>query len=148
MQAIIGFVTFGMILGLQGAPSEEPRAATIVNSGSTNRAGFRIVIDRSGIAEYTAATRRRPIQQGQTEPIRMTVPHALTDRFFADLKAANPLASLPESHCMKSVSFGSTVIVEFGGDQTPDLSCGDGGNALVGNLIRDVNDIVALFQSK
>jgi len=146
--ATIGLVTFAMMLHPEGAPSAEGDAATIVNSGSTNRAGFRIVVERSGAAEFTATPRRRVVQPGPMAPIQMTVPRALTERFYADLKAASPLASLAEMHCMKSVSFGSVLTVALGGDESPDLSCGDGGNVVFGNLIRDVNEIVALFQGK
>jgi hypothetical protein len=49
---------------------------------------------------------------------------------------------------MKSASFGSALTVVFGSEQTPDLSCGDGGNAAMRNLIRDVNEIVALFHNE
>jgi hypothetical protein len=146
--AIISLLTFGMLVRVPGAPLTEPDAATIMNSGSTNRAGFRIVIDRTGAAELTSMPRRRVVQPDRTRPIEITVPRALTARFYADLKAASPLASLPENHCMKSVSFGSMLIIELSGEQTPDLNCGDGGNIFIGSLIRDVNEIVALFEGK
>jgi hypothetical protein len=38
-------------------------------------------------------------------------------------------------------------MVAFGGEQTPDLRCGDGGNAAMRNLIRDTNEIVALIRA-
>jgi len=75
------------------------------------------------------------------------LPLAVVERFHADLDAAEPLASLPAVHCAKSASFGSTLIVAFGGEQTPDLRCGDGGNAAMRNLIRDANEIVALIRA-
>jgi len=132
------------------AQPPESETANIVNSGSTNRPGFRISIDRSGAAELTSSPRKfgPPEQRQQTEPVRQTLPRATVDRFFADLAAAKPLASLPLAHCMKSVSFGSTLTVSFGGQQTPDLSCGDGGNPAMRDLIRDANEIVAIFQGK
>jgi hypothetical protein len=137
--AMIGWVTFGIIAG--------PLPATIVNSGSTNRAGFRITVDASGVAEFVSMPRRRAAAATEeAKPIRVTVPRDVTDRFYGDLKAVGPLASLPEMHCAKSVSFGSTLAVAVGGEQTPDLSCGDGGNTALRDLIRDVNEIVALCQ--
>jgi len=112
--------------------------ATIVNSGSTNRAGFRIAVKRTGVAEMN--TRGKSVQ-------RELAPETVA-RFYADLKAAEPLAAFPKVHCMKSASFGSSLSVELGGDKTPDLSCGDGGSAAMRNLIRDVQEIVAMFSER
>ena len=58
-----------------------PDEALIVNSGSTNRAGYRLRVYANG---WTA------LQQGDV-PVRKRVPAALVERFFADLKAAAPL---------------------------------------------------------
>jgi hypothetical protein len=135
---------------MANAPAGDPDTVTIVNSGSTNRPGFRITIDRSGAAELTTSPRKfgPPEQRRQPEPIRQTLTRATVERLFADLAAAKPLTSLPPAHCMKSVSFGSTLTVAFGGEQTPDLSCGDGGNPAMRDLIRDANEIAALLQAK
>ena len=132
------------------AQPPESETANIVNSGSTNRPGFRITIDRSGAAELIASPRRigPPEMRQQPEPVHRTIPRATVDRFFADLATANPLASLPPAHCMKSVSFGSTLTIALGTDQTPDLSCGDGGNSAMRDVIRDTDEIVALLQAK
>jgi len=134
-----------IVLGLSAGLSGADPVATIVNSGSTNRAGFRIAIDAQGNAEWIAAPRRSGAPQPQAKPQQQTIPPALLKNFRADLDAAKPLASLPEVHCMKSASFGSRLTVESGAEQTPDLSCGDGGNGAMRNLIRDVNEITALF---
>jgi hypothetical protein len=127
-------------------PAVSAQTATIVESGSTNTAGFRIVIPRSGPAEYTAAPRRiGPPGDRQATTKQQVVPRELVDRFYADLKAAAPLSSLPEQRCMKSVSFGTTRTIEFDGQKTPDLNCGDGGNLKLRSLIQDANDIVKAF---
>jgi len=110
--------------------------ATIINSGSTNMAGFRIVVERSGKAAYTSAA-------GKTQNRR--VAKSLAARFYKDLDAAKPLSGLPSHGCMKSASFGSTLKVEMGSDESPDLSCGDGGNAAMAALIQDANEIVKSF---
>jgi len=144
--AIFSLITVGISRG-QEAPPPEPDAVTIIDSGSTNRPGFRIVVDRSGNAELTSTPRRSRLPQEQSKPIRKMLPLAVVERFHADLDAAEPLASLPAVHCAKSASFGSTLIVAFGGEQTPDLRCGDGGNAAMRNLIRDANEIVALIRA-
>ena len=142
--AIAGLMAVGM-LRLPGAPPSEPDAVTIVDSGSTNRPGFRIVIDPAGVAEFTSTPRKSGAPLEQTKPIRRTLPRAAVKRLRSDLEAAMPFASLPVVHCMKSVSFGSALTVAAGREQTPDLKCGDGGNAAMRNLIRDANEIVALF---
>lgn len=136
-----------MAVGISALPvaAAEPDTATIIVSGSTNRPGFRIVVDQSGGAELTSTTRKLSTSQEQSKPIRRMLARATVERFQADLNAAKPLTSLPEVHCMKSASFGSTLTVAFSGEQTPDLRCGDGGNVPMRNLIRDANEIIALF---
>jgi hypothetical protein len=145
---LMSLLTLGTILGPLAARSAVGDTVAIVNSGSTNRPGFRILIDRSGVAEFTEISRGRAAQTEKTKPIVLTISRALTDRLYADLEAAAPLASLPVPHCMKSVSFGSTLSIGFGAEHTPDLSCGDGGNPVVASLIRDCNQIAALFQGQ
>ena len=145
---VFGFMTATAILRPPGAPSaEQDVAATIVNSGSTNRPGFRIVVNRSGVAEFTSAPREFVAQPNQSTPILRTLPRSLVEALFSDLEAAKPLDSLPPVHCAKSVSLGTTLIVVFGEKQTPDLSCGDGGNPVMRNLIRDTDQIVALIRT-
>lgn len=127
-----------------GAPLPAADPAVIVNSGSTNTAGFRITIDASGDAEYTA-TSRKP---GPNAAAQKHVPDTLVKRLYSDLDAAKPLASLPHPHCMKSASFGTRLTIEFDDSETPDLACGDGDNAKLRALIHDAEEIVALFRAK
>src|ERR1700722_7103619 len=97
-------------------------AAVIVNSGSTNTAGFRIVVERSGKASYTQMARRSGMPSGaQAAPASRAVPSELVKRFYDHLGAAKPLTALPNQGCMKSASFGTTLTIEFGGEKTPDL---------------------------
>ena len=88
---------------------------TIVDSGSTNSPGMNIKLESSG-PEATLALR-----DGSTQKIMLT--KDVCDRLMADLKAAGPLQELPVSHCMKSVSFGTSVYIEHDGARSPDLSC-------------------------
>jgi hypothetical protein len=143
-------IVAGMTLLSRGssASSSESDTVTIIDSGSTNRAGFRIEVRRSGLAEMTTVRRKTDSADAPTEPLRRTVSSTTAQRFFADLEKAKPIASLPQVHCMKSASFGSSLMVAVGNEQTPDLSCGDGGNAAMRDLIRDVHEIVSLFQSQ
>jgi len=140
----IGVVTVGMLLCLRGALPADRDSATIVNSGSTNRPGFRIVVDRSGTAEFTSVPRR---PAAETKPVELALPQGLAERFYAALKAAKPLSSLPELHCVKSASFGFVLTVSFDGEETPDLSCGSN-SPVMDDLIRDANEIIALFREK
>jgi len=122
--------------------------AVIVDSGSTNTAGFRIVVEQSGEAEFTAGP-RRSIRSPDEQPkqMRRKLPDALVKRLYSDLGAAKPLSSLPNQRCMKSASFGTKLTIEFGGQETPDLSCGAGDNTKLQPLILDANEIVKLFTS-
>jgi hypothetical protein len=89
-----------------------------------------------------------PRKQAHPGSVRLTLPRALVETFYSHIRAAEPLDSLPAVHCAKSVSFGSTLIVAIGKEQTPDLSCGDGGNAGMHDLIRDASRIVELARAK
>jgi hypothetical protein len=117
-----------------------PTSATIANSGSTNTSGFRIVIEKSGNAEYTLTK--------QKETKRLTIAKALVERFYKDLAAAQPFSALPQQKCAKSTSFGTTLTVQFGDEETPDLSCPGEASSQVTDLRKDVNDIMALFRAK
>lgn len=99
-----------------GVPVRVPTAAgeaVIVDSGSTNRAGYRLRV----YADGTTA-----LQQGDAA-LRKHVSPALVARFFADLRAAGPLDALPRAACMKSASFGSSTTIGYRGKMSPDLAC-------------------------
>lgn len=116
--ALLGAIpTYGPIpqpspAAVPGVPKTSGEAL-IVNSGSTNRAGYRLRVYAGG---WTA------LQQGDV-PIRKRVPRALIEHFFADLEAAGPLDKLPAARCMKSASFGSSTQVGYRGTMSPDLGC-------------------------
>ena len=93
--------------------------ALIVNSGSTNRAGYRVRV----YADGTTA-----LQQGDVS-LRKRVSLALVQRFFGDLRAAGALDALPRGSCMKSTSFGSSTYVGYRGKMSPDVSCPSGSSA-------------------
>ncbi|HEY0614608.1 MAG TPA: hypothetical protein VGC96_08195 [Candidatus Elarobacter sp.] len=114
--------TYGPVPESSGSPTPPPAylrvptvpgEALIVNSGSTNVAGYRLRV----YADGTTA-----LQQGDV-PIKKRVSAELVKRFFADLSAAGPLDRLPVSRCMKSASFGSSTAIGYRGTISPDLSC-------------------------
>jgi len=114
--------TYGPLPEATGSPSpvpaylrvpDAPGEALIVNSGSTNTAGYRLRVYADGTTT---------LQQGDV-PIRKHVSAELVGRFFADLRAAGPLDRLPSTFCMKSASFGSSTRVGYRGATSPDVSC-------------------------
>jgi hypothetical protein len=88
-------------------------AAVILNTGSTNALGYRIVVQRDGQAEYVMGSVRKKAQLSAQK----------TESFFADMSAAMPLTALAVGHCMKSASFGSSTFVWWRGKRSPDLQC-------------------------
>jgi hypothetical protein len=93
--------------------AKEPQA-TIEDTGSTNRLGLRVTFDREGHA--TVESRR-----GDSRQVKLA--GSICQHFMRDLEAVGPLVDIPVGHCAKSVSFGSSLFVEFKGDRSPDLSC-------------------------
>ncbi|HZW52489.1 MAG TPA: hypothetical protein VFF00_00580, partial [Candidatus Elarobacter sp.] len=103
---VFALPTYGPVPEPSGSPTPPPTylrvptvpgEALIVDSGSTNRAGYRLRV----YADGTTA-----LQQGDV-PLRKRVSPELVKRFFGDLNAAGPLDRLTVMHCMKSMSFGS-----------------------------------------
>jgi hypothetical protein len=88
-------------------------AAVILNTGSTNTIGYRIVVDSSGRAEYVHAGGRSSAR----------IPAQIAAKLFADLRAAMPLSSIHVLPCMKSASFGTSTFIWWSGQRSLDLSC-------------------------
>ena len=122
------------------------QSVTIVNSGSTNTAGYHIVVDQSGKAEYQS----QPSAGKAATPksASKSIPQPLASALYADVEAARPLSGLPSRTCAKSASFGAKLTVRVGAEESPDLSCGDGGNEKLRALIRDTNAVVKQFAGK
>ncbi len=55
--------------------------------------------------------------------MRKRVAARFVQRLFADLRAAGPLDELPTHPCMKSASFGTTMVIVYRGKTSPDISC-------------------------
>ena len=91
-------------------------AAVILNTGSTNAVGYRIVVQRTGSAEFTWGSHR----------VTTTIDRSLAKKFFADATSGMPLSKLAVAPCMKSASFGTSTFVWWRGQRSPDLSCPTG----------------------
>ncbi len=118
-----------------------PDSATIVDSGSTNTSGYRIVVRSDGSA--AASLLQTPPQSSTSKPV--TIPKTIVARFFADLAAARK-GNATTVPCMKSASFGTTLRVTWQGWVSPDLSCPPKdalGTALIGDVqaIREASGI-------
>ncbi len=111
-------------------PPIPPGAAVITNSGSTNSAGYTLVIVPDG-----SATVRQ--YEGVT---KATVAGAQTRWLFGRLRSAGPLDSLGLERCMKSASFGSRTTIAWNGSTTGDVSCSDDDASR--ELVRTINVIV------
>ena len=103
----------------RNAPHIDPGDAVIRNSGSTNTAGFLVVVHQDYSADVYGA--------GDAEHKSVGAPQAKW--LFEKLQAAMPLGDIGAAHCMKSASFGSSTTIAYEGQMTPDLSCGAGSDA-------------------
>jgi len=150
--ATIGYGPTAARLAAQNAKVRPPRDrgfASVVDSGSTNTNGFRILVEPSGRTQSIVVPR---IPQGPPVELPITtvgkIPSALARRLYSDLEAAWPLSSLPPAHCLKSASFGTRLTIEFADQTTPDLSCGNITDPGIGALARDAREIVAASGTK
>jgi len=117
--------------GPQTTPRVVPGDITIRNTGSTNFAGYTIVVHASGAADVTVG--------GETVPKTLAAPQ--TKWLFAKVLAATPLDTMPAAGCIKSASFGSVTTVSYGGTTSPDISCG--GDATMREIARTVGVVTA-----
>ncbi len=121
-------------LALAAVAPVEPRldGATIVNSGSTNTAGWRIALRSNGLGTVS----------GDAVAARsFSVPSDLAVKFLNDAQSARDARSAGRP-CMKSASFGTRLNVLWHGWISPDLSC-PAASALLAALGNDVSRIVA-----
>ena len=115
MLALVSFLVASAVATPQPSASPvPPDAAVIVNSGSTNILGYRIVVRPNGAA--TVVLDGVPNRDQKLEA-------ATAAAFFKDLAAAMPLGDLVAEGCMKSASFGSRTTIEYKGQRSPDVSC-------------------------
>jgi hypothetical protein len=113
-------------------PAKEPQA-TIQDTGSTNRPGLRVTIDRDGHAS---------VEQHNSETRHVKLREQLCNQFMRDLKEVGSLSALPARHCMKSASFGSRLFIEYNGEQSPDLSCPGSSDPHLDALQKDTQEIL------
>jgi hypothetical protein len=76
-------------------PVERSSHAEIINTGSTNTTGYSVFVSLSGNASWVLGS---------------------------GIHDAQPLSKLPGGHGVKSISFGTSLYIEYQGQRTPDLS--------------------------
>jgi len=107
-----------------------PEAVVILNTGSTNAPCYWIYVLPSGDATYETAQKH-----GSGK-----LPIHLREKFFHDLKLAQPLSKLrTQKPCLKSVFFGTSTLIKLGQEESPDVSCPGSGKAVA--LFRDATAI-------
>lgn len=112
--------------------SSSDNQVTIEDTGSTNRLGVRLTLEDTGHATVEP-------RQGQPQEIQLD--HDLCRKFLHDVKALGSLAALPANHCAKSVSFGSSLYLEYKGVRSPDLSCSTQDSRLI-DIQKRANDLL------
>lgn len=112
---------------------------SVIDSGSTNFLGVTVAVDQNGDATVT---------QPGVQPQSTTLSAQLAQQLFDDVKAAGKLSALPEQHCPKSASFGSSLYVESNGDRSPDISCSPQSDPRSAALQKDANDILGAVRKQ
>ena len=133
MRGFVVSVLIGLSATLLSAAQTSPEQATIEQTGSTNTLGVRMTVTPGGTAHVQ--------QQGLTTR-ETNVQSQLSQRLFEDLKTVGPLSDLPKTHCVKSVSFGTSLYLKYNGQTSPDLSCPAPPDSKVAILKKDVRDLM------
>lgn len=132
-----GICVAWVLLALWPLSASEPQA-TIIDSGSTNRPGLRVTVDRQGHATVVE-------KSGETH--RVNLPPSICNAFLHQVTGAVPLSNIPAHHCFKSVSFGSSLFIEYQGERSPDLSCPSPPDSEAATLIKQAREILQAAQS-
>jgi len=82
------------------------------------------------------------VEQRGNQPQTTKLSTQLCEQLMRDVEAAGRLSALPEQHCPKSVSFGSSLYVESNGERSPDLSCSPQRDSRAAALQKDANEIL------
>jgi hypothetical protein len=121
--------------------------AVIVNSGSTNAGGFRIEVAPDDHVTWhldAARSLEGPLACTMADGSVVITAAAGTmavSELFADLAAAGSLASVHFDQCAKSVSFGTTTSLAYGGVTVPDTECGSATDKRASALSQDVANV-------
>jgi hypothetical protein len=135
-EGVRGFCIGLMLFALWPLSASEPQA-TIIDSGSTNRSGMRVTVDAQGHATVVE-------KSGETHHVNLSQP--ISSDFLHDVIGAVPLSHIPVHHCFKSVSFGSSLFIEYQGERSPDLSCPGPTNTDTASLVKEAHILLEAAQ--
>ncbi len=127
----------GAVLLCASAVDANTPKITISKSGSTNTVGFEVTLDGGENATIRA--------QSQA-PRALKLKNSRVAAFTKAIEAAGPLHSLPANHCIKSVSFGTSLFISHGDDRSPDLSCVDQSDPQAAALKKQAEEILQAAQ--
>ncbi|HEY9719781.1 MAG TPA: hypothetical protein V6C69_20040 [Trichormus sp.] len=99
--------------------------AEIINSGSTNTAGYDVKISPDATVKWSFSGTVSPSLAApvKADGSKSQLDAQLVKKLFSDLEKAMPLSQYPHRGCAKSSSFGYTLIVRYKKQDSPDLSC-------------------------
>jgi len=138
--ATISFIILAIFFTFVSS-NDKHNIVRIVNSGSTNTAGYVIELHRNGLVRWdvvprfhgvpsTTTTPSSTTKSGSTTTPRSTtaqntiqLPTHRTNSIFQAVEQALPFTQYAPVFCIKSVSFGTTLHVTYNGQESPDLSC-------------------------
>ncbi len=143
--ATLSFILLALVFTLVSSNSASD-IVQIVNSGSTNTAGYVIELKRNGLVHWTVAPRRRvtvaPESSTTASPNQIRLPTARANEIFKAIDEASPFDQYQPVFCGKSVSFGTTLHLTYNGQQVSDLNCPMKDQRLV-NLSKYIHDLIA-----
>ena len=121
-----------MPLSMMLAAPQSPQA-TIEMTGSTNTAPMKLTVSSAGSAL---------VHVRQSGEVTNRLEAQVSSRLFDDLQSIGSLKALPRTHCIKSASFGTSLFVEFNGEQSPDLNCPAPAGSKTALLKKDVEELM------
>ena len=130
--AALALLSLGCLSVTAAAPQRD--GAILVNSGSMNTLGYRIKVWSDGTAQSVRLRGGNP----QGTPSTGSVPPSLAQKFFADLKSAKHSRAAGRA-CAKIPEFAYSLVVQYHGWTSPDLTCG--GDGIVGAVQAEANKI-------
>jgi hypothetical protein len=143
--ATISFILLALIFTFVSSNNDND-IVRIINSGSTNTAGYVIELQRNGLVQWTVAPRFRPtlspVSSSTTAQNQIRLPTLRANNIFQAVEEASPFDQYEPVFCGKSVSFGTTLHVTYNGQQTPDLNCPMKDQRLV-DLSKYIHDLIA-----
>jgi hypothetical protein len=105
-------------------PPTQPNVAVIQRTASTNVPGWRIEVHPDGsvlqIRVPCADRSKNPVSPGR---LMRKIDAKLAAGFVKQMQKAMPLKQYKAGDCARSASFGYDVLLQYGGQSSPDINC-------------------------